>query len=97
MVERALILNKGEPVDFEALTLSTAVKDSSPQGDMAHDEGSLGLDDVISGHIRKVLNMADGQVGGNGGAAEILQINASTLRKKMNKLGIRYGRRGVKK
>ncbi len=98
MVERALILSKGEPVDFEALTLSksddTAVKESSLHSDMEHHEGSLGLDDVISGHIRKVLNMADGQVGGNGGAAEILQINASTLRKRMNKLGIRYGRKG---
>jgi DNA-binding NtrC family response regulator len=97
MIERALILNKGEPVNFEALTLSksddTAVKDSSPQSDMDHHEGSLALDDVISSHIRKVLNIADGQVGGNGGAAEILRINASTLRKKMNKLGIKYGRK----
>lgn len=95
MVERALILNKGEPVNFDAFTPSKsddiAVKDISSQSDMHH-EGSLVLNDVISSHIRKVLNMADGQVGGNGGAAEILQINPSTLRKKMNKLGIKYGR-----
>ena len=101
MVERALILNKGEPVNFEALTPSksddTAVKDSSPQSDIDHHEGSLVLNDVISSHIRKVLNMAGEQVGGNGGAAEILQINPSTLRKKMNKLGIKYGRKSLKK
>jgi transcriptional regulator with GAF, ATPase, and Fis domain len=101
MVERVLILNKGEPVDFEALTLSksddTAVKNSSLQSDMDHHEGTLVLDDVISSHIRKVLNIADGQVGGNGGAAEILKINPSTLRKKMSKLGIKYGRTSLKK
>jgi len=97
MVERALILNKGEPINFEALTLSrgndTAVKESSPQSDMDPHESSPVLDDVISRHIRKVLNLANGQVGGNGGAAEILQINPSALRKKMNKLGIKYGRK----
>jgi DNA-binding NtrC family response regulator len=96
MVERALILNKGEPVDFEALTPSksddTAVKDSSPQSDMDHHEGSLVLDDVISTHLGRVLDMAEGQVGGKGGAAEILQINPSTLRKKMKKLGIPFGK-----
>ncbi len=64
---------------------------------MDHHEGSLVLDDMISSHIRKVLNSADGQVGGNGGAAEILQINPSNLRKKMIKLGIKYGKKSLKK
>jgi len=50
------------------------------------------LEDVLCQHIKMVLEMADGKVHGAKGAAEMLGINASTLRNKMNKLGIAYGR-----
>jgi hydrogenase-4 transcriptional activator len=36
--------------------------------------------------------MTNGRVHGKGGAAEVLGINPSTLRNRMNKLGINYGR-----
>ena len=51
---------------------------------------STGLDDVVAGHIEKVLAMTGGRIHGEGGAAELLGINASTLRNRMNKLGIQY-------
>ncbi|MFH2045984.1 MAG: helix-turn-helix domain-containing protein [Pseudomonadota bacterium] len=38
--------------------------------------------------IVKALKMANGRVGGENGAAKILEINPSTLRTKMRKLGI---------
>jgi DNA-binding protein Fis len=37
--------------------------------------------------------MTEGRVGGEKGAARLLKINPSTLRKRMRKLGIPFGRR----
>jgi DNA-binding protein Fis len=37
--------------------------------------------------------MTSGRVGGKQGAAHLLQINPYTLRKKMKKLGIPFGRK----
>ncbi len=53
---------------------------------------SLRLDDVLYKHIKEVLELTGGKVHGSDGAAEQLGINPSTLRHKMNKLGIAYGR-----
>jgi len=41
----------------------------------------------------RVLEMAGGQVGGERGAAALLQMNPSTLRTKMRKLHIPFGRK----
>ena len=51
------------------------------------------LDEVIRQHIERVLQKTQGKVHGPGGAAELLGINANTLRNRMNKLGITYGRK----
>ncbi len=58
--------------------------------------GSIGkrlapLDEVISEHICHVLEKCRGKISGPNGAAEILQVNPSTLRKKMQKLEIPFG------
>ena len=50
------------------------------------------LDKLISAHIKSVLNKTGGKVHDPGGAAELLGINAHTLRNRMNKLGNSYGR-----
>jgi len=50
------------------------------------------LNVVIARHIRRALKVAGGKVGGVGGAAELLAINPSTLRKRMRKLGILFGK-----
>ncbi|MGI9534805.1 MAG: sigma-54-dependent Fis family transcriptional regulator [Thermodesulfobacteriota bacterium] len=47
------------------------------------------LDDVERDHIIKILNQTDWQIHGNSGAAKILDINPSTLRTRMVKLGIK--------
>jgi len=51
------------------------------------------IDEVLSGHIRRVLSKTRGKVNGPDGAAALLGINPSTLRNRMKKLGIDYGRR----
>jgi transcriptional regulator with GAF, ATPase, and Fis domain len=39
--------------------------------------------------------MANSKVHGNGGAARLLDVNPSTLRQKMRKLGIPFGRKAA--
>lgn len=90
VIERALILSKGQPLTFDDLARG------KPDRSMIHveaQEAPLRLDEVTSQHIRRVLEMTKGKVHGKGGAAETLGINPSTLRNRMNQLGIPYGRR----
>jgi len=96
-VEKALILNRGGPVTFReiqappksATELRHAIKLTSCS------EDPMALNEVVSRHIRRVLDMTKGRVGGGKGAAKLLQINPSTLRKRMKKLGIPFGRRNA--
>jgi formate hydrogenlyase transcriptional activator len=48
----------------------------------------ISLDDAQRNHIIAVLDHTDGRIEGTGGAAEILQLNPSTLRHRIKKLGI---------
>jgi transcriptional regulator with GAF, ATPase, and Fis domain len=50
------------------------------------------LDEVVANHIEKVLATTGGKIHGPNGAAKILGINANTLRHRMTKLGITFGR-----
>jgi transcriptional regulator with GAF, ATPase, and Fis domain len=87
IVERALILNPSGPLTFERLNLSQEKEITKEQ---EKTDTITSLDEIISSHIRKVLTKANGKIHGQGGAAELLGINASTLRNRMNKLGIEY-------
>lgn len=79
IVERALLLCQGDTLEFPELR-STARS--------ATNETCLTLDDAVAAHIRATLARVNGQVAGPGGAAELLQVNPSTLRFRMKKLGI---------
>jgi formate hydrogenlyase transcriptional activator len=95
IVERALILGKGEPLTFP-LTLDELIgakPGSVPCPDAGAGDDVLNLDEVTSRHIRRVLEMTKGKVHGKGGAAEVLGVNPSTLRNRMNQLRIPYGRK----
>ncbi|MBF0411360.1 MAG: sigma 54-interacting transcriptional regulator [Desulfamplus sp.] len=52
----------------------------------------LSLDDVVKNYIDEVLSLTDGKINGKNGAAEILGVHPNTLRNRMKKLGIVYGR-----
>lgn len=101
-VERALILSRGEPLSFNDFQTPLKPKRSYEQETETifhpdnQDVDSLALDAIMSGHIRRVLDMTSGRVGGKQGAAYLLNINSSTLRKKMRKLGIPFGRKAKK-
>ncbi len=92
MVERALILNRTGPLEF-AFHSSAGEKnvDALPKTSSL-DKETLLLDQAVRRHIQKVLTVAEGKIHGPGGAAELMGINPSTLRNRMNKLSIPYGR-----
>ncbi|MCP4120093.1 MAG: AAA domain-containing protein [Desulfobacteraceae bacterium] len=54
------------------------------------------LDELTFQHIQRVLNLTKGKIKGPGGAAELLDVNPYTLRSRMDKLGIPYGRSAQK-
>jgi len=54
--------------------------------------GSLALDDVVRTHLERVLDLTGGKISGPGGAAEVLRLNPSTLRSKLERLGVPYKR-----
>lgn len=90
-VERALLLSRGDPVGFEDLMTPPVIGSKGYQEQPG--EFPLRLDDAMEAHIRNVLSKAGGRVEGAGGAAEILDINPGTLRHRMRKLGIPFGRK----
>jgi DNA-binding NtrC family response regulator len=92
-VERAVILNRKGPLCFPDISSppETVITHSqNPPG--APDDESMELDTVMRRHIRHVLAMCHGRVEGRQGAARRLGIHPSTLRKRMHKLGIPFGR-----
>jgi transcriptional regulator with GAF, ATPase, and Fis domain len=90
IVERALILNPKGPLRFDTIL-------GNPRGKAGRKSGKQtdNLDEIISTHIKSVLNKTSGKIHGSGGAAELLGVNANTLRNRMNKLGRAYGRKNV--
>jgi len=91
-VERALILSHREPLTFEDLG-TPMQKGSEKKTSRITDNSLLNLDQAIIQHILRALEITQGKVGGEEGAARLLEINPSTLRKKMRKLGIPFGRK----
>ena len=93
MIERALIQHRGGALSFETfLPVSrpgarTPIRDSGPNKDLPP------LDKMTVQHIRQALEMAGGKINGPGGAAQILGLHPNTLRNRMNKLGIPYGKK----
>jgi DNA-binding NtrC family response regulator len=90
VIDRALILNPAGPLTFEYLNLGQPEKSTEL---LRQSEKTDDLDEVISRHIRQVLSRTKGKVNGPDGAAAFLGINPSTLRNRMKKLGIVYGRK----
>ena len=89
-VERALILSQGKPLIFDDIG-EPAQKKVSMMFPINNGDAS-GLDQAISQHIMQALETAGGRVGGEKGAAKLLKMNPSTLRTKMRKLGVPFGR-----
>jgi transcriptional regulator with GAF, ATPase, and Fis domain len=91
VIERALIMTRNSSLTFDSFILPSSGK--RPPALNGNELDILNLDQVLKRHIRRVLELSKGKVHGPSGAAEMLGINPSTLRNRMNKLRIPYGRK----
>ncbi|HJV67309.1 MAG TPA: sigma 54-interacting transcriptional regulator [Geomonas sp.] len=97
LVERELILHRGGSLKFDSLApgkRQAAVAKEKLEGP-ASQPGLVKLDELIAAHLENVLRATNGKIYGPGGAAEILGIKSSTLRWRLDKLGIKYRREKV--
>jgi len=90
LVERELILHRDGSLYFDSLPFEqvggTVQRTKSPDPPLET------LDAVMTNHIIRVLRHCKGRINGSGGTAEILGMHPNTLRARMKKLGIGYGR-----
>jgi len=95
VIERAVIVSKGpiiqvgEWLDKQLPSTITDPIDSTPPSPAASDPTSFSsLEDIERQHILRVLDATKWRVAGEKGAAHLLGVNRSTLRGRMEKLGI---------
>ena len=95
LVERALILNQitnnKSRLRFDPLSAAPVLQKNEIAG--KPDTTIRPLEEMIASHIQKALAQTDGKVEGEMGAARLLGLHPSTLRGRMKKLGIPYGRK----
>jgi len=84
LVERALIVSRASVLDGSELFAPSAVSDEPLAA-----AGDATLEVAEREHVRRALEAARWKIEGDGGAAQRLGLNASTLRGRMRKLGIR--------
>jgi formate hydrogenlyase transcriptional activator len=77
VVERSMIVSRGRTLDL-----------ALPEADESVGGESLTLDEVQRRHIRGILELTGGKISGRGGAAEILGLKPTTLRSRMERLGM---------
>lgn len=98
VIERSLILSQGRPMSFPNLQQEACQPLAEGEGvERENDEvncslGFATLNEVMTRHIKSALTLTKGRVEGVGGAAKLLDINPSTLRARMKKLGINFSR-----
>ncbi|MBW1800926.1 MAG: sigma 54-interacting transcriptional regulator [Deltaproteobacteria bacterium] len=91
VVERALIQHRSGPLFFNRFSLQPQ---NGPLPIHLKEEAEpLSLDEVISRHIEEILILTGGKINGPDGAAAILSMNPSTLRNRMKRMGIDYGKK----
>jgi transcriptional regulator with GAF, ATPase, and Fis domain len=80
VIERAMIVATGPKLKIEL--------PKSSRANLGATARSLAIKDTERDHIRSVLEMTGWRIRGQNGAAEILEINPTTLESRMAKLGI---------
>jgi DNA-binding NtrC family response regulator len=94
LIERCLIQHRGAgALSFETLLPILHPKDRDVAQDSGRNRDLVPLDEITARHIRQALKVAGGKINGPGGAAQILGLHPNTLRARMNRLGIPYGRK----
>ena len=95
VIERAVILSVGPELnampDLPASARAAVVADRSPPV-ATPSNGGAPLEEVERRHIVAVLKQSGWRIEGQTGAARLLNVNPSTLRSRMKKLGIQRSR-----
>jgi formate hydrogenlyase transcriptional activator len=81
VIERAVVIAHGPTIEIDNSTLGLNAGSETPDRET--------LEDVERAHVLRVLEETNWVVHGKEGAASILGINPSTLRFRMQKLGIK--------
>jgi PAS domain S-box-containing protein len=101
VIERGVILSPGKTLVLaEALRATEPIPGSSRREEAQTPKSEIGnrkseipdggsLDEVERRHIESVLNQTNWMIEGERGAAKILDMNPSTLRSRMQKLGVK--------
>ncbi len=92
IVEREIIYRDGGPLEFNVASTKEVLCDEHTH----IEQTTPALNEIIKKHIQHVMDECNGRVEGEKGAANVLKVNPSTLRKKMNRLGILFGRKSNK-
>ena len=90
-VERALIVSQGRALAFD--TPGPGSQLNAEIAPLSGPDSDLTLDRLQARHIRQALMESKGRVEGERGAARRLGLEPNTLRYRMKKLGIPYGRK----
>jgi len=88
VIERGLLLAQGRPLTFPDLGRSAPPASAAP----AAADRIAPLEDIVAAHLRAALAHTGGRIEGAGGAAELLGLNPSTLRHRLRRLGVPFGR-----
>lgn len=86
VIERALILCQGRPLAFPLLGREREPRQRALQA--PPDVPLVSFEQATTRHILDALKQTRGRIKGPGGAAEVLGLHPSTLRNKMNRLGL---------
>jgi transcriptional regulator with GAF, ATPase, and Fis domain len=93
VIERAVITSTGRTLDLDRALPETVIGSREPSPRPAKETVSVykhgELAELERSNIRKALEAARGRIYGQGGAAELLGMNPSTLRSRMKALGIK--------
>lgn len=93
VIERAVILSTGKTLSFDRAWLTPEeAAPASASAERAGEEGTLA--EMEKRHIRRALEKSQWRIAGKGGAAEQLGLKPSTLRSRMDKLGLERESKG---
>jgi transcriptional regulator with GAF, ATPase, and Fis domain len=95
VVERALIRSAATPQDrylyFDApMSRRDVPENQAPSPEIP---AALTMDDAMVRHITSILHLTHGKIQGEDGAAALLDLPPSTLRNRMRKLGMAFGKK----
>jgi len=97
VVERELILNRArktkEPLQFDEVKSKLSKHQSSlSTQSLTQSDTPMDINSILHTHITQVLQMTNGKIQGPTGAAALLGVHPNTLRHRLRKLGISFGR-----